>query len=189
MIPFLNVWVLRRSVRLLCFFFVFPAGIFSGPRSPFLVALFHFAVPVDALVVAALFLTLSERGRGLNDESPMLDNNGMHGAPAAAKAVVGCADHSLTMVRPAAVLDHSMRPRYKIKTVLEKYTMHAAGSFSRFRYMLLRFELTAAVSSNRSSDYYCCHRPCEPVTGKVCGKGAADTTGFENRERSVSRLI
>ena len=66
--------------------------------------------------------------------------------------------------------------------------MHA-GSFSRFRYMLLRFELTAAVSSNRSSDYYCCHRPCEPVPGKVCGKDAADTTGFENRERSVSRLI
>ena len=115
-------------------------------------------------------------------------NNGMHGAPAAAKAVVGCADHSLTMVRPAAVMSHSMRPRYKITAVLEEYIMHA-GSFSRFRYMLLRFELTAAVSSNRSSDYYCCHRPCEPVPGKVCGKDAADTTGFENRERSVSRLI
>ena len=116
-------------------------------------------------------------------------NNGMHGAAAAAaKAVVGRADHSLTMVRPAAVMSHSMRPRYKITAVLEEYIMHA-GSFSRFRYMLLRFELTAAVSSNRSSDYYCCHRPCEPVPGKVCGKGAADTTGFENRERSVSRLI
>ena len=116
-------------------------------------------------------------------------NNGMHGAAAAAaKAVVGCADHSLTMVRPAAVIGHSMRPRYKITAVLEEYIMHA-GSFSRFRYMLLRFELTAAVSSNRSSDYYCCHRPCEPVPGKVCGKDAADTTGFENRERSVSRLI
>ena len=117
-------------------------------------------------------------------------NNGMHGAPAAAKAVVGCADHSLTMVRPAAVMSHSMRPRYKITAVLEEYIMHA-GSFSRFRYMLLRFELTAAVSSNRSSDYCCCyyHRPCEPVPGKVCGKDAADTTGFENRERSVSRLI
>ena len=82
-----------------------------------------------------------------------------------------------------------MRPRYKITAVLKEYIMHAAGSFSRFRYMLLRFELTAAVSSNRSSDYYCCHRPCEPVPGKVCGKDAADTTGFENRERSVSRLI
>ena len=81
-----------------------------------------------------------------------------------------------------------MRPRCKITAVLEEYIMHA-GSFSRFRYMLLRFELTAAVSSNRSSDYYCCHRPCEPVPGKVCGKDAADTTGFENRERSVSRLI
>ena len=83
-----------------------------------------------------------------------------------------------------------MRPRYKIAAVLEEYIMHA-GSFSRFRYMLLRFELTAAVSSNRSSDYCCCyyHRPCEPVPGKVCGKDAADTTGFENRERSVSRLI
>ena len=81
-----------------------------------------------------------------------------------------------------------MRPRCKITAVLEEYIMHA-GSFSRFRYMLLRFELTAAVSSNRSSDYYCCHRPCEPMPGKVCGKGAADTTGFENRERSVSRLI
>ena len=115
-------------------------------------------------------------------------NNNMHGAPAAAKAVVGCADHSLTMVRPAAVMSHSMRPRCKITAVLEEYIMHA-GSFSRFRYMLLRFELTAAVSSNRSSDYYCCHRSCEPVPGKVCGKDAADTTGFENRERSVSRLI
>ena len=89
------------------------------------------------------------------------------------------------MVRPAAVMSHSMRPRYKITAVLEEYIMHA-GSFSRFRYMLLRFELTAAVSS---SDYYCCHRPCEPVPGKVCGKDAADTTGFENHERSVSRLI
>ena len=47
----------------------------------------------------------------------------------------------------------------------------------------------AAVSSNRSSDYYCYHRPYEPVPGKVRGKDAADTTGFENRERSVSRLI
>ena len=82
-----------------------------------------------------------------------------------------------------------MRPRYKITAVLEEYIMHA-GSFSRFRYMLLRFELTAAVSSNRSSDYCCYyHRQCEPVPGKVCGKDAADTTGFENRERSVSRLI
>ena len=115
-------------------------------------------------------------------------NNGMHGAPAAAKAVVGCADHSLTMVRPAAVMGHSMRPRYEITAVLEEYIMHA-GSFSRFRYMLLRFELTAAVSSNRSSDYYCWHRPCELVPSRVCGKDAADTTGFENRERSVSRLI
>ena len=114
----------------------------------------------------------------------------MHTAPAAVKAVVGCADHSLlTMVRPAAVMSHSMRPRYKIAAVLEEYIMHT-GSFSRFRYMLLRFELTAAVSSNRSSDYCCYyHRPCEPVPGKVCGKDAADTTGFEDRERSVSRLI
>ena len=65
----------RPSVRpvVVVFFFVFPAGFFSRPRSsPFLVDLFHFAVPVDALVVAALFLTLSERGRGLNDESPVL---------------------------------------------------------------------------------------------------------------------
>ena len=65
----------RPSVRpvVVVFFFVFPAGMFFGPRSsPFLVDLFHFAVPVDALVVAALFLALSERGRGLNDESPVL---------------------------------------------------------------------------------------------------------------------
>ena len=47
-------------------------------------------------------------------------NNGMHGAPAAAKAVVGCADHSLTMVRPAAVLDHSMRHRNKTPAVWEE---------------------------------------------------------------------
>ena len=114
-------------------------------------------------------------------------NTGMHGGAAVAKAVVS--HHSLTMVRPAAVMSHSMRPRYEITAVLEEYIMHA-GSFSRFRYMLLRFELTAAISSNRSSDNdYCYHRPCEPVPGKECGKGAADTTGFENRERSVSRLI
>ena len=64
----------RPSVRpvVVVFFFVFPAGIFSGPRSPFLVDLFHFAVPIDALVVTTLFLALSERGRGLNDESPVL---------------------------------------------------------------------------------------------------------------------
>ena len=115
-------------------------------------------------------------------------NNGMHGAPAAAKAVVGCADHSLTMVRPAAVMSHSMRPRYKIAAVLEEYIMHT-GSFSRFRYMLLRFELTAAVSSNRSSDYYCCHRPCEPVPRRVSGKELADTTGLQNQEEDVSWLI
>ena len=53
--------------------FVFPAGIFSRLQSsPFLVDLFHFAVPIDALVVTTLFLALSERGRGLNDESPVL---------------------------------------------------------------------------------------------------------------------
>ena len=74
MLPFLTVFIVHLSLWLFlfCFFFVFPAGIFSGPRSPFLVDLFHFAVPVVALVVAALFLTLSERGRGLNDESPVL---------------------------------------------------------------------------------------------------------------------
>ena len=116
-------------------------------------------------------------------------NNGMHGAPAAAKAVVGCADHSLTMVRPAAVMSHSMRPRYKIAAVLEEYTMHA-GSVSCFRYMLLQFELTAAVSSNRSSDYCCYyHRPCEPVPGKVCGKDVADTTRLQNQEENLRRLI
>ena len=55
------------------FFFVFPAGIFSRLQSsPFLVDLFHFAGPIDALVVTTLFLTLSESGRGLNDESPVL---------------------------------------------------------------------------------------------------------------------
>ena len=110
----------------------------------------------------------------------------MHGA-AAAKAVVGCSHLSLTMVRPAAVLDHPERLGNKTPAT-PKEDMRAE-SFSRFRYMLLRFELTAAVSSNRSSDYYCCHRPCETMPGKVCGKVVADTTGFGNRERSVSRLI
>ena len=60
-------------VVLVSFFFLFPAGIFSRPRNrPFLVDLFHFAVPIDALVVTTLFLALSERGKGLNDESPVL---------------------------------------------------------------------------------------------------------------------
>ena len=74
-LPFLTVFIVHLSLWLFlfCFFFVFPAGIFSRQRnSPLLIDLFHFAVPVDALVVAALFLTLSERGRGLNDESPVL---------------------------------------------------------------------------------------------------------------------
>ena len=59
----------RPSVRwlfLFCFFFVFPAGIFSSrPRScpSFLVDLFHFTVQTGAMVLAVLFLTLSRMGK------------------------------------------------------------------------------------------------------------------------------
>ena len=78
-------------------------------------------------------------------------NTGMHGGAAVAKAVVS--HHSLTMVRPAAVLDHSMRPRNKSSAAWKEYMR--AGSFSRFRNMLIRFELMAVVRY-RSSDYHCC---------------------------------
>ena len=116
-------------------------------------------------------------------------NNGMHGAPAAAaKAVVVCAHHSLTMVRPAAVVDHSMRPRYKIAAVLEEYIMHT-GSFSSLRYKLVRFERTAAVSSYRNSDDSCCHRPSEPAPVEMYCSELVDTTGLQNKEENVSRLI
>ena len=115
-------------------------------------------------------------------------NNGMHGAPAAAKAVVVCAHHSLTMVRPAAMMSHSMRPRYKIAAVLEEYIMHA-GSFSPLRYKLVRFERTTVVSSYRNSDDYCCHRPSGPMpVGMYCSE-LVDTTGLQNRDENVSRLI
>ena len=76
--PILIVCIVRRSVRLLLFkiYFIFSfqkEQYFSDREaSPFLVDLFHFAVPIDALVVTTLFLALSERGRGLNDESPVL---------------------------------------------------------------------------------------------------------------------
>ena len=116
-------------------------------------------------------------------------NAGMHGAAAAAaKIIVGCEHHSLTMVRPAAVLDHSARPRSKPPAVPEE-GIHA-GSFGHFRYMLVWFELAAAVSSCRNNGGdYCCHRPCEPVPRRVSGKELADTTGLQNEEEDVSWLI
>jgi hypothetical protein len=56
------------------YFSFFPAaGIFSRLRSDSLLAhLFHFAVSIGAMVVAALFLTLSGTCRVLYDESPVL---------------------------------------------------------------------------------------------------------------------
>jgi hypothetical protein len=73
-LSFLTVYIDRRSVRLLLFFsFIFPAGIFSRTRnSPLLSDLFHFPVPIGAMVVAALFLTRSGRGRVLYDDPPVL---------------------------------------------------------------------------------------------------------------------
>ena len=60
----------RPSICPVVVFFIFlsAAGIFFS----LFVDLFHFAVPIDALVVTTLFLALSERGRRLNDESPVL---------------------------------------------------------------------------------------------------------------------
>ena len=71
--PILIVCIVRRSVRLLLLFSSSFQQEYFGPRnSPILSDLFHFTVPIGAMVVAALFLTLSGRGRGLNDESPVL---------------------------------------------------------------------------------------------------------------------
>ena len=112
-------------------------------------------------------------------------NNGMRGAAAAAKAVVGCSHLSLTMVRPAAVLDHP--ERLGDKTPATPKEDMRAESFSRFRYMLVRFELTAVVRCRSSSND---HRPCEPGPGEVHGKeDVALTTGLPNQEENVSRLI
>jgi hypothetical protein len=56
------------------------------------------------------------------------------------------------MVRPATVLDHPERPRHKTAATPEEDMR--AGSFSCFRYMLVRLELTAVVSNRSSSEYY-----------------------------------
>ena len=62
-----------------------------------------------------------------------------------------------------------------------------AASFSLFQYMLVRFELAAAVSSYRNNGDLLLL--CESVPGKVCGKELADTTGLQNEEENVSTFL